>query len=273
MQIKLANIETSAVSTVSMLARSASKVPFIESASVLNNEISTRCVSIFTLTTSESISVASAAAASHRLTLLMLATSISNAKLVIVFARGFSERINTKLALSPNGLNKTIILTALRCERISHAGVKLLSSRSIGFQFCSKEMSCAVGLRQTCRALQHKADWRFEAHCVKFIKFALCNCTQKQINENRLLKFSLSTSAVRCLEVLLRLKALKPHLEARFAVWALRANGRSQRNLLPIEMSCAVRKQSTLMNAKWLNEKDENVNVRNLQQSEASFEF
>ncbi|MGP1922425.1 MAG: hypothetical protein ACTS44_01645, partial [Candidatus Hodgkinia cicadicola] len=62
-------------------------------------------------------------------------------------------------------------------------------------------------------------------------KFALTNCAQRQVNENRLLKLSLSTSAVRSLEVLIQLKVFKLSPTEDFT---LRWSGRGMRNLPPL---------------------------------------
>ncbi|MGP1911472.1 MAG: hypothetical protein ACTS4T_01545, partial [Candidatus Hodgkinia cicadicola] len=124
-----------------------------------------------------------------------------------------------------------ITLIALRCERICPSGVELLGERSVGFRFCSKEMTCAVAFRLTCCALPFKANTCAEVRRTKFIKFALTNCVQRQVNENRLLKLSLSPSAVRSLEALIQLKTFKLPPPEDFT---LRWSGRGKRNLPPL---------------------------------------
>lgn len=213
----IANVEVRTFPTILALAYASVLIALgaSECIAIQFNESIAKHIANFTLVTNESVSCCTSGYTSQYQSEMMLATCINAAKSVIVCARGLARPVKLK-ALLPRFERKGAVLAGLRCERISSAGVKLLGSGPFGFPCCSKELMCAIAFRQTCCALSLNLNKPFDVYCAKFVKYALSNCTQTYVSENKVLTRTLSTSAVRCLEAMALLKTIKPHLSANF---------------------------------------------------------
>lgn len=202
MQIKLANIEAQVHSTIFALATTASAMlsNTNDCVTVHFNEVSVQHVCTFALITHESVSTATWEETNRYAPVMILAIYVKSVRPLVVYSRGLAESIMLKLS-DFNKFKGTLVFIGLRCERVHPRGLKVLSSRALAACYCSKELTCAITFRRTCRALLIKNDRIANLRNAKFAKFTLNHCTQMQVSENRLLKFSLTSSAIRCLEV------------------------------------------------------------------------